>query len=299
MNSIKVLLCTDLLSPLSMIRLINRASVLTLSRAIEHVRIPPINTMSTQTNDDTYHLIYWPGIPGRGEFIRLVLEEAGAKYTDTAFEKNGGKTVASSLFTAHPGDSLNPPFFAPPILKHGEYTINQTPNILLYLGTKLALAPSVEEDPVGIYHINALALTALDGLSNEAHDTHHPIAVMDYYEDQKSEAFKKAKDYRENRLPKFFEYFERVLSSEASKGGEYLCGGKLSYADLVLFHALDGVSFAFPKCVAKLRESGKYEKLFGLYERVKGRKKIGAYLESERRQRYGNGVYRHYPELDG
>lgn len=251
------------------------------------------------TRDDTYHLIYWPGIPGRGEFIRLALEEAGATYTDTAFTPNGGKTVASSLFGSNPGDTTNPPSFAPPILKHGTYTISQTPNILLYLGAQLGLAPSTSEDPVGLYHVNSLTLTALDGLSNETHDTHHPIAVAEYYEDQKEPALLKAKDYRENRLPKFLSYFEKVLEGDASKGGEYLYGGKLTYADLVLFQAVDGVSFAFPKAVEKLRGSGKYEKVFGLYERVKGRERIKEYLGSERRQKFGMGVYRHYPELDG
>jgi len=111
-------------------------------------------------------------------------------------------------------------------------------------------------------------------------------------------AKKKAKDYRENRLPKFLGYFERVLGGEASKGGEYLYGGQLTYADLVLFQTVDGVSFAFPKCVGSLKASGKYEKVFGLYERVKGREKIKSYLESERRQKYSMGIYRHYPELD-
>lgn len=107
-------------------------------------------TTMSQSND-TFHLIYWPGIPGRGEFVRLALEEAGATYTDTASEKNGGKTVVSQLSGNHPGDSGCPPSYAPPILKHGKYTLSQTPNILLYLGAQLGLAPSSAEDPIGMY----------------------------------------------------------------------------------------------------------------------------------------------------
>ncbi|KAJ9649907.1 hypothetical protein H2198_010772 [Neophaeococcomyces mojaviensis] len=249
--------------------------------------------------DEKFHLIYWPGIPGRGEHIRLALEEAGVAYTDTAHQENGVKEVISQIDTSNQGDTANPPPFAPPILRHGEYTLSQTPNILLYLGPLLGLSPLPTDDPVGMYHVNQLALTALDGFSNEAHDTHHPIAVGDYYENQKDEATKKARDYRENRLPKFFGYFERVLSGDASKGGEYLYGGQLTYADLVLFQTMDGVSFAFPKCIEKLKESEKYDKVFALYERVKEREKIKAYLESERRQKYSQGIYRHYSELDG
>jgi len=261
--------------------------------------------MSTRTSKrqktdqkDAYNLIYWPGIPGRGEHIRLALEEAGAEYTDTAHQENGMKTVTSLISAQNTGSSINPPPLAPPILKHGEYIISQTPNILLYLGPQLGLVPDVSEDPVGVYHVNSLTLTALDGLSNEAHDTHHPVAVGDYYEAQKEEAKKKARDYREARLPKFFGYFERVLSGDASKGGEYLYGGRLTYADLVLFQTLDGVKFAFPKCVERLKASGKYEKVFAHYDMVKGRERIKEYLASDRRQEYSLGIYRHYPELD-
>lgn len=247
---------------------------------------------------EKYHLLYWPGIPGRGEHIRLALEQAGADYTDTAHVGDGIKAVLAQIDGKNKGDSADPPPLAPPILKHNGHTISQTPNILFYLGSTLKLAPSLQEDPVGIYHVNSLTLTALDGLSNEPHDTHHPVAVADYYEDQKDEALKKAKDYRKNRLPKFLGYFQRVLEGDASKGGEYLYGGKLTYADLVLFQTLDGVSFAFPTCVEKLRKSGKYDMVFDLHARVKGLKNIKAYLESDRRQQYGMGIYRHYPELD-
>ena len=226
--------------------------------------------------------------------------------------------VQSNLFIdpSNMGEGGNPPSLAPPILRHGDLLINQLPNILLYLGPQLGLAPYWDEDPNGIYYINELALTASDGLSNEAHDTHHPIAAGAYYEDQKEEAKKKAKDYIKNRLPKFVGYFERVLKSEASKGGEWLYGGKLTYADLVLFHTVDGVSFAFPKALEKMKKSGEYDGVFNLIERIRSRDNIKKYLESDRRQKYSKGIYRkssliyivswercltlpgHYPELD-
>lgn len=190
--------------------------------------------------DLPYHLIYWPGLPGRGEHIRLALEEAGATYTDTAHIEDGINEVLSLIDPQHTGDKSNLPVFAPPILRHGDLVIHQTPNILLYLGPKLGLAPSpgdVDED--GIYAINQLTLTALDGLSNEPHDCHHPIATGLYYEDQKEESLRKSKDYVANRLPKFLGFFERALKSEASGDGPWLYGGKLTYADLVLFQVRD------------------------------------------------------------
>jgi len=250
------------------------------------------------SKDVPYELLYWPGIPGRGEHIRLALEEAGATYTDTAQQKDGISTILSQIDDKNLGDALNPPPLAPPILKHGDLLIGQTPNILLYLGPRLGLVPSADEDEDALYRINALALTALDGLSNEPHDCHHPVSSSLYYEDQIPESKKKSADFIANRLPKFLGYFERVLQGEASKGGEYLYGGRLSYADLVLWQCLDGVKFAFPKAVGRIEGEGKYKKVFGLYEMVKERERIKSYLASERRQKYSLGIYRHYPELD-
>ncbi|CZT42543.1 uncharacterized protein RSE6_02467 [Rhynchosporium secalis] len=259
----------------------------------------PVSKRQKTTKEDTlYELIYWPGLPGRGEHIRLAFEECNISYIDTAQDPKAMDIVLSQISQSNQGDALNPPICAPPILKHGSLIINQTPNILLYLGPKLGLVPTAEEDDVGLYHVNQLALTALDGLSNEPHDVHHPVAVGSYYEDQKVEAKRKAGDYLENRLPKFLGYFERVLGGEASRGGEWLYGGRLTYADLVLFQCLDGIKHAFPNAMKRIQTEGKFQKVFELHERVRERPNIKNYLASERRQDYGMGIYRHYPELD-
>jgi glutathione S-transferase len=187
------------------------------------------------SKDVPYHLIYWPGIPGRGEHVRLALEEAGAEYTDTAFTDKGMDEVLAMIDAKNLGDEVNLPLCAPPMLRHGDLVINQTPNILLYLGGRLGLVPPADEDADGVYRVNGLALTALDGFSNEVHDCHHPIATGLYYEDQKEESIRKSKDYVKNRLPKFLGYFERVLQSKPSGEGPWLYAGRLTYADLVLF----------------------------------------------------------------
>ncbi|KAH7395515.1 glutathione S-transferase domain-containing protein [Cadophora sp. MPI-SDFR-AT-0126] len=259
---------------------------------------PSAKRQKTSEESTPYELIYWPGLPGRGEHIRLAFEESNTPYTDTARDPKGMDIVLAQISTDNHGDSLNPPICAPPILKHGSLIINQTPNILLYLGPKLGLVPTAEEDEGGVYHVNQLALTALDGLSNEPHDVHHPVATGLYYEDQKVEAKRKADDYLANRLPKFLGYFERVLGGEASKGGEWLYGGRLTYADLVLFQCVDGVKHAFPNAMKRIEKEGKFGKVFALYERVKERPNIKSYLASDRRQAYGMGIWRHYPELD-
>lgn len=260
--------------------------------------------MTTPPSPPSYQLLYWPGLPGRGEHIRLCFEETKTPYTDVCNEdrENGIKALTSLISPQSRGDELNPPVLAPPVLKYGDVCISQTPNILLYLGSRLNLnGPSADKNSV--YYVNQLALTALDGLSNEAHDTHHPVSTSAYYEEQKAEAKRKATDYTANRLPKFLGYFERVLRGGAGAevgggGARWLYGGGLTYADLVLWQCLDGLLFAFPVAMRRMRESGKYAEVFELYERVKARENIAAYLNSGRRQKYAMGIYRHYPELD-
>ncbi|KAH8890219.1 hypothetical protein GQ53DRAFT_651271 [Thozetella sp. PMI_491] len=266
-----------------------------------------LNTMATEqptkrqrsAKDVPYELIYWGGdMPGRGDFIRLALEEAGAEYVDTGRAEGGMAQVLAHVQGTAPDDGINPPVFAPPILRHGGLVINQTPNILLYLGERLGLAPSPEEDEDGIYRVNELALTALDGFSNEVHDCHHPISTGLYYEEQKEESIRRSKDWVKTRLPKFLGYFERVLQSKASGDGPWLYGGKLTYADLVLFQGVDGTKHQFPKAVAKLEAEGKFPSVFALCSAVKERPNIKAYLASDRRKDYSLCIWRYYEDLD-
>ncbi|PSK60256.1 hypothetical protein B9Z65_1154 [Elsinoe australis] len=256
-----------------------------------------------QKTDAQYELLYHPTIPGRGEFIRLAFQATGTQYSDVANEDHSKyKLVQDTCSPESTGDKDgNPPPFAPPALRvHGagkdgkSLLLSQTPNILLYLGPKLGLAGSADYE---IYHVNQLALTALD-LANETHDTHHPIAVMKYYEDQKDAAMTRAADFRENRIPKFFSYFERNLkSNEGSGQGKYLVGSKLTYADTTLWQVLDGLFFAYPKEMqARAKE---YPLLFDtFYPSLKAEKWLKEYLDSGKRLQFSNGLFRNYPELD-
>ena len=257
---------------------------------------PPAKRQKTESA--TFELTYWPGMPGRAEPIRLCFEAAKTPYTDVSnATKEGVSAVLKQISNDNLGNATNPPPLAPPMLKHGDLFISQLPNILLYLGPKLGLAGDPDNENA-IHYINALALTILDGLSNEAHDTHHPVATGAYYDEQKAEAKRKSTDYVDNRLPKFIGYLERVLQGQASKGGKWLYGGTMTWADLVAWHGLDGVTHAFPKAIEAMKKSEKYSKVFDLYERVSEVPEIKGYLESDRRMKYSNGIYRHYPELD-
>ncbi|KAM3552618.1 hypothetical protein MY1884_007109 [Beauveria asiatica] len=257
-----------------------------------------INTKTLNTGDDAeYELIYWPGIPGRGEFVRLLFEEASVPYKDHA--RTPDQAVAKVLALTdlkNIGDDSNPPILAPPALKHGNVLLSQTPNILIYLAPKLGLSPPATE--TAFYHLNQAALTILDGFSNEVHETHHPIAVSMYYQDQKEEAKKRSKAFIQERAPKFLAYVQRLLDSKTTGGGPWLHGDHVTYVDLVLFQCIDGTSYAFPKTMAQLKSSGKYHGVFKLYEAVKERPNIKSYLASDRRAKYSDGIYRHYPELE-
>jgi glutathione S-transferase len=239
----------------------------------------------------SYELYYWPGIQGRGEYVRLALEYAGARYVDVALvpEKKGGGVPALEKFLS--GRNVPRPPFAPPFLKSGRLLIGQTANILLFLGERLGLAP---RDEGGRFWTHQLQLTIADFIV-EAHDVHHPIGSGLYYEDQKPEAKRRAKDFLANRVPKFFGYFDRVLAR--NKGGMGLVGKQLTYADLSLAQVLAGVQYAFPKAMSKAL--AKHERLRALETFVFSRPRIERYVNSGRRLNFSDDdLYRHYPELD-
>ncbi|KAF3909985.1 hypothetical protein ABW20_dc0109446 [Dactylellina cionopaga] len=243
-----------------------------------------------------YELIYWPGVPGRGEYVRLALEAAGVPYQDTSNEsKDGVKRVLALVGKADVGGET--PALAPPALHipSSNLTISQTPNILLYLGEHDGLAPSDDSK----YLVHQYALTALD-LNNESHNTHHPVSVAATYEDQKTEALRHSVEFRAARIPKFFTNFDRIVRFNASKfpGTKFLVGETLTYADTTLWHVINGVSFAFPKKVEQLRGDEGYKALFAWYDTLKEEAWLKEYLESNRRLPYSKGIFRYYAELD-
>ena len=232
-----------------------------------------------------YELYYWPSIQGRGEYIRLALEEAGAGYVDVARHRG----TAAMMRMMETGSGTPP--FAPPFLKAGKLVIGQTANILLYLGARHSLAPKTE---AGRLWLHQLQLTITDFVS-EVHDTHHPLGPSLYYEDQKSEAKKRTQEFWDERVPKYLGYFEQLL--EASSG-HYVTGRKLSYVDLSLFQLVEGLRYAFPKRMKAFER--KIPQLCELHDRIVARPNIRVYLASERRIAFNtDGIFRHYKELDG
>jgi glutathione S-transferase len=234
-----------------------------------------------------YELYYWPTIQGRGEFVRLALEELGQSYVDVA--RRPGRGVPA-MITLLDGKRVKHPPFAPPFLKSGELIIGQTANILLFLGIRHGLTPRSD---AGRLWTHQLQLTMAD-LVAEAHDTHHPIASGLHYEDQRREAKRRAADFLQHRAPKFLGYFERVLEHS---GGGYLLGRRFTYADLSLFQVVEGLRYAFPKAMTRLEK--KIPRVVAVHDRVAGRPRLSDYLASERRIAFNpQGIFRHYKELD-
>ena len=239
-----------------------------------------------------YELYYWPSIPGRGEFVRLALEEAGARYIDVARHTGRGRGVTAMERYLDDGKLAGAPF-APPFLRAGKLIIAQTANILLYLGARHDLAPRTE---AGRLWVNQLQLTIAD-LVTEVHDVHHPIASSLYYRQQKDEARRRSKYFRSERIPKFLRYFEQALSA-GGKRRHYLAGNTRTYADLSMFQLLAGLRYAFPRTMKNLEPD--CPGLVGLHDRIAARRNIAAYLASPRRIAFNqDGIFRHYPELDG
>lgn len=241
-------------------------------------------------DQETYELYYWPPLPGRGEPIRLIFEDAGVPYRDVGRLPEEGGGGVKAIFAYYAGEREGHPAFAPPVLKVGELVLAQMSTICLYLGRRLGLAPA---DEPGWLHADQLMLTIAD-LFDEVHDTHHPLGVSLYYEDQKEEARKRSELFLRHRLPRFLGYFQRVLDHN---GNGVLVGDAVSYVDLAIFHLLCGIEYAFPKGYAK--EAEKVTGLVELRDRIAARPKIAAYLASPRRLPFNeDGIFRRYPELD-
>src|SRR5882724_6349967 len=233
-----------------------------------------------------YELYYWPEIQGRGEFVRLALEEAGADYVDVARRRGYGAGAMMKMM-----DSGARPPYAPPFLKAGKLVIAQTALILHYLGPRLRLVPRSEADRLWAHQ---LQLTITD-LVLEVHNTHHPISNELYYEDQKPAAKRYVQEFWRNRVPKFLGYFEDILTKSR---GPYVFGRKVSTVDLSLFQIVEGLRYAFPKRMKRFEKQ--IPRLVALHDHVAERPRIAAYLQSERRIPFNQwGIFRAYKELDG
>ncbi|WP_242345065.1 glutathione S-transferase [Anaeromyxobacter terrae] len=244
-------------------------------------------------SEPRYELLYWPGLQGRGEFIRLAFEDAGVPYDDVGRmpDSAGGGAAAIERLLEEPGPWLTP--LGPPALRHGEVLVAQTAAILQYLAPRIGVVPDDEASRLRAHQIQ---LTLAD-LVAETHATHHPIATSLYYEDQKREAARNAEAFVRERIPLFLRYLDRALDSNPEGGGRWLVGRGCSYVDLSTFQVIAGLRYAFPNAMRRIER--RFPRLVALHDAVAARPRIAAYLASERRIPFNEwGIFRHYPELD-
>ncbi|RYY98347.1 MAG: glutathione S-transferase [Comamonadaceae bacterium] len=244
-----------------------------------------------------YQLHYWPGIQGRGEFVRLALEAAGADYVDVARGDDADGAGLPAMQHYLEDAAVRRPPFASPFLVDGKTVVGQTAAILFYLGPRLKLAPAREADRLWQHQIQL----TMEDFVHEIHDLHHPVASGLYYEDQRAEALRRADDFRKNRLPKFMTWFEAVLARNPGNDAcavPRLVGARLSYVDLSLFQLVEGLRYALPKATRRVLK--KTPRVVAVRDGVAAQRRVAAYLASERRLPFNTqGIFRHYPELDG
>jgi glutathione S-transferase len=235
-------------------------------------------------------LYYWPGIPGRGEFIRLMLEDAGVGYVDVARERKNG---LQAMMRFVEGDEAGALPLAPPFVRVGETVVSQTAGVLAFLAPRLRMVP----DDAGLQaEASQIQLTIADFVG-EVHDAHHPIAGSLYYEDQKSAAKRRSRLFVKERMPKYLGWLEKILERNHASGGHWLVGRGRTYVDLSAFQLVEGLRYAFPNAMAGLEP--RLPLLAALRDRVAERPRIARYLGSKRRQAFNRmGIFRHYPELD-
>jgi glutathione S-transferase len=239
----------------------------------------------SMTETEAYDFWYWPGIQGRGEFVRLTMEACGIPYRDRARDE-GAEALMKDLKSRACGSA-----YAPPYIEMDGHAVSQTANILQFLAEMHECGPSTLK---ARYWLNQVQLTIMDVVA-EAHDVHHPVGVMLYYEDQQAEAARAAEQFRNDRIPGYFAWFERALEEAP---GDWLSGNRWSYADLSLFQLIAGLRYAFPRRLAAI--AGEYPRMMALHDQVEALPELQDYFRSNRRITFNNdGIFRHYPELDG
>lgn len=235
----------------------------------------------------SYTLYYWPSIPGRGEFVRLVLEALGAPYRDVAREESveEGSALVQKMRQQAPFARRH---FAPPLLEGDGVVLSQTPVICSWLGERHGLIPDGEQARVE----GRVWQATIADIVNEVHALHHPIATSLYFEDQREEARRATREFCEERLDTWLEHLEGGISEE----GPFLFGATLSHVDCALFQLVRGLRYALPGPMQARHTN--IPRLSALCEAVAAQDRIARYLESARCIPFNeDGIFRHYPEL--
>lgn len=246
-------------------------------------------TSSTKPPVEWTLLYHAPGkMKGRGEYLRLLLEDAGASYENSDVNLYG-PTGMMDAFRASPEaiDKINDhyPVFFPPAIWHRpvsgeEVLINQVGACMIYLGDQLGYAPQSAAETA---RANCTMLNALDYVS-DGRSSFHPIKNSMSYKDQKEEGDKVSKEFSQTRMKLFLHHFNKVIKSNGSSPENPIAGGStVTYADFVLFYALDATASQFnSEFYEKAWDNTNVPELKAYYKWIQARPKLQAYFKSDR-----------------
>ncbi|XP_035669728.1 glutathione S-transferase P-like isoform X2 [Branchiostoma floridae] len=218
-------------------------------------------------------LYYWgcpPGVkpfPGRGEFVRLIFEEAGVKFR----EVNDFEVLKKLFFTEKQKGFYA---FAPPMIQRGKFRLSQTSVICSYLGKQFGLWPESEEDQ---WRAQQLNITIHDFIAEGRLAFHGRNPVESYYT-QKEETQPYIDRFVATRLPRWLTHLETALKAN-NDGQGFVIGGKLTYVDLGLLHVLRATESQFPQAWAS---NDSIPLLKAFKARLSARPNLAAYFNSDR-----------------
>lgn len=187
-----------------------------------------------------FKLFYWPGMLGRGEFMRLLFHETQTPYEEVFKDKSFEEAKQM-------GYGRGKKHFAFPVIEHGDIVLSQTPVICRYLGKKLdhgRLYPKTEKDRLQAEVLMAGVVDVVE----EGCRAWHPIDYNATYDSQKEQAKPFIEYYKKKRLPRWLDFFETTLKDNYSENGELVFVGKqISWVDLCIFHFVDGNMLECPE----------------------------------------------------
>lgn len=224
-------------------------------------------------SSETWKLYYWDMCPGRGEYVRIVFEEAGVQFLedrDNILEK------------VIKGGMEGFPAFAPPVITRGDFKLSQTPVICEYLGKHFNLYPASDTD---VWHARQINLTIHD-FQADGRNVFHAKQFTASYFGQEAETQGHIDWFRKERLPRWLLYFEKLLQAN-DNGRSFVIGDKLTYVDLGLLQVLRNAANQFSDEWIKMD----IPLIKAFKQRMEARPNLAAYFKSDRCQPFeGNSM---------
>jgi glutathione S-transferase len=253
---------------------------------------------ATPVQSEAYEwtVVYHPcNFKGRGEFLRLMLEDAKISYKDTGTDLYGPSGMMDAFrgsVDAVTADEKSQPFplLYPPAILHRpvggdgcqQIMVNQVGACMIYLGDELGYAPTTHAEKA---RANCVLLNSLDYIS-EGRSSFHPVDNKKSYKDQKDEGDRKSKLFSQDRMLVYLHYFNKIVKKNGKSQSPIAGGSNITYADFALFQVVDATAFQFnSEFYANAWDSARVPELKEHYVWMKARPNLQAYFASDRCKR--------------